>query len=79
MKYISLTDAILKATMEENYGYLDKEDLKSIPSVDIVRCKNCKYSDRIVSVRGNTYYFCTYNNSLWVNPEFFCASGKERV
>ena len=45
--------------------------IDSAPSIDIVRCKDCKYKDEIVN-------WC-YKNDRSVNPDDYCSYGERRT
>ena len=77
-KYISLLDAILKATQEGNFGYIDTIELKGLKTIDITTCDKCLYCERVYGSSGKEYLFCTKRCNMWVEPDFFCKNGREK-
>ena len=53
-------------------------DIKHAPSIDIVRCKECKWQSVINDEEeGTSYYMC----GIWAMPtdeDVFCSYGKRR-
>ena len=43
--------------------------IDTAPSIDIVRCKECKYADE---------YFCCEFTDYWNNADDFCSRGKRK-
>lgn len=56
-----------------------KQNILKAPSIDIVRCKKCKYFSVISDEEeGTNYYMC----GVWSNAtdkDAFCSYGKERT
>ena len=53
----------------------DQEMIDSAPSIDIVRCKECKYFDD--KDYGEPTRYCTWHESV-VNADDFCSYGERR-
>ena len=78
-RYIKLADAL--QTLADTC-YLDEIDknMQGLPSIDIVRCKECKHWHREINENGIEYVNfskCTkghYGNGL----DFHCADGERR-
>ena len=71
----------LRNPLESCFSERDVVDmLESRPTVDaveVVRCKNCKYSEK-ESDNCTFNYFCHYDGCAWNNGDHFCGYG-ERV
>ena len=68
-RYIKLADAL--RTLADTC-YLDEidENMQKLPSIDIVRCKECKYYKQSEA-------FCENGNGLWqAGDECFCNYGE---
>jgi hypothetical protein len=69
MGYIKTEDAIEALY---RYGFVTKEtiekNIRELPSIDLVRCKECKHKDEIVN-------YC-YENDRDVNADDFCSYGE---
>lgn len=79
---ISWTDSDYELGRQNQYDE-DMEAIASVPTMDIVTCKECKfasyepYEDRV------DVYVCNYNH--WTrsqggrNPDWYCKGGKRRT
>lgn len=85
-KYIELTKVLSELGLDHNdYVYIDKnevaERIKKMPSIDIVRCRECKYK-RINEDDETRYYYCALEdrpNRQWsVDDTDFCSWGEVR-
>lgn len=57
--------------------------IKSAPTADVVevvRCKDCKYTDAIISsITGDKKLFCEYGDeSIYVKDTHFCSYGHRK-
>ena len=68
---------------EYSLGYYDYDEyavplsaLDSAPSIDIVRCKECKHCDTGIDEDGNKFWKCLGIHYGGVNPDGFCSYGE---
>ena len=66
-RWIDADAMIANALQDSERMYLESV-AKHTPSIDIVRCKECKYKDEIVN-------YC-YENDRDVNADDFCSYGE---
>ena len=78
MKFINVDRIIYRKT--NKYGEIvSSEEIDSLPTVDLVFCKNCKYSEELslISFRKDTLIRCNANKKL-VHSYDFCSEGEEK-
>ena len=77
MEYLEKS-AIMDALMDEQYGYLCEDAINAIPTVDIVRCKDCKHAT--MSANGWCILCAKVNPKGTLNfpSGFFCALGERK-
>ena len=56
---------------EYSYAYVSEVQIDSAPSIDIVRCKECRHWEMRNSPRG----WCVVHQG-YVSPQYFCADGE---
>lgn len=79
-------DALTKCVEDSNKSAgLHIEDLRKIrkwikkaPSIDIVRCKECKYYDKFPTWSACTYWSGDPYEQASVNDDDFCSYGERR-
>ncbi len=61
------------------YGKYVREDIKdNMPSIDIVRCEECRYcKEQGGHANCHGYLYCTQKKSL-VNEDDYCSWGKRK-
>ena len=72
-EYISKT-AISDALLHEQYGYLCEDAINAIPDTDrvrIIRCADC------ANAQHDDIFGGIWCKGRKVEPEFYCADGKE--
>lgn len=53
------------------------ELIKKLPSVEVVRCKDCKHGELDEEDFPNQYY-CGYDGERWYDADHFCAYGERK-
>jgi hypothetical protein len=62
-----------RGTQRFNLRVVEVDDIENAPSIDLVRCGECKYWRNIVPTR------CTKHFGILVNADDFCSYGKRRT
>ena len=88
-RYID-ADALIEAMGEEPYVWTDSDDeiaernqwltdmhiIESAPSIDIVRCKECKWSDWYTTADGEQFCYCMETGNGGRTADDFCSYGE---
>ena len=53
-----------------------RNQIDDAPSIDIVRCKECKYGDTGTDEDGNLFWKCLGRHYGGTNPDDFCSYGE---
>lgn len=80
-KYIELGKAVeavngawkFEVESPDNYRDIAVETLKLLPSVEVVRCRECRYREK--EQPGMIY--CPNTVGGWVDEDWFCAGGEK--
>lgn len=85
MKLID-ADRLLTDRMKSKYYHLpngdtaipiiDIEDAPTIDAVEVVRCKDCKWSDWYMTLNGEHRCYCMEHGSLGHTDDDFCSYGE---
>lgn len=81
MKYIE-KDKAYKIVL--HYGsYAASAKIADLPSIDLVRCRECKYWSEVDTSDGLRYGQCDYPHSAirgncFIRESWFCADGERR-
>ena len=74
-------DFYLIGELVDSHGNVHYEDLKNLPTADVVevvRCKDCKHY-KIDHPRANGYHCCYRMHSIFpMKPDDFCSYGERR-
>ena len=77
-RLIEADELIKEAYAEGAYGYVDAKQIADAPTVDaveVVRCKDCKYSYDDISGLYCSHGVCI---DCIVPPDFYCPEGKRK-
>lgn len=53
-----------------------REALGRVPTVEVVRCKNCRFSDWYTAVDGKRYCYCMETGAFGRKENDFCSYGE---
>ena len=80
--YIKREDA--KTAIREHFNSLaDRVEINTVinmmPSIDIVRCKECKWADWYKTADGEQFCYCMETGSGGRIADDYCSYGEERA
>ena len=73
-------DFYLIGELVDSHGNVHYEDLKNLPTADVVevvRCKDCKHGE-IDDEDFPEQYLCRHHGSAWNEGNHFCSYGERR-
>lgn len=62
-------------TLGEAYGII--QEMPTVDAVEVVRCKDCKFSDWYTAMDGNQYCYCTEHDSSGHQKNDYCSYGEK--
>ncbi len=80
-RYIDADKLVDLATHEGAYGYVDVHDIRNIPTADVVevvRCKDCKWSEPYRTESGNVYLGCIELGISALIDDDYCSYGERK-
>ena len=78
-EYVKTEDVLSKLYLShKDVTYIDKnaaaDRIKKIPSIDIVRCKECRYWDNTDNAERCSHEY----GGMWAKPDDFCSYGVKK-
>ena len=62
-------------TLGEAYGII--QEMPTVDAVEVVRCKDCKFSDWYTAVNGGQYCYCSEHGTSGHQENDFCSYGEK--
>lgn len=81
MRLINADAAIAECNKDGAYGYISASELMELPTIDLVRCGECKHYTKGKGMYGECehHFDEDSNNAFLVPPCWFCADGERRA